>query len=56
LKIHVSVLVIDEDASRATLLEQALIDQGYQVLARIDSTDQLAEHVEQLKPDILNIA
>ncbi len=55
MKIHVSVLVIDEDASRATLLEQALIDQGYQVLARIDSTDQLAEHVEQLKPDMIII-
>lgn len=50
-----SVLVIDEDRGRAALLEQALRDQGYAVLARLDNTDHLAQRVDELKPDMIII-
>lgn len=50
-----SVLVIDEDRGRAALLEQALRDQGYAVLARLDNTDHLAHRVDELKPDMIII-
>ncbi len=50
-----TVLVIDEDRGRAALLEQALRDKGYSVLARLDTTDLLAERVAELKPDMIII-
>lgn len=50
-----SVLVIDEDRGRAALLEQALRDQGYAVLARLDNTDHLAQRVDELKSDMIII-
>ncbi len=51
----IKVLVIDEDRGRAALLEQSLRDQGYEVLARLDNTDLLAERVEELHPDMIII-
>jgi len=53
LKKRLTVLVIDEDRGRAALVEQALRDQGYDVLARLDTTDHLADRVEELKPDMI---
>jgi response regulator NasT len=53
LKKRLSVLVIDEDRGRAALVEQALRDQGYDVLARLDTTDHLADRVDELKPDMI---
>lgn len=47
--------MIDEDRGRAALLEQALRDQGYAVLARLDNTDHLAHRVDELKPDMIII-
>lgn len=52
---RLTVLVIDEDKERAALLEQALRDQGYEVLVRLNSTDHMADKVEVLKPDIIII-
>lgn len=53
MKKRLSVLVIDEDRGRAALVEQALRDQGYDVLARLDTTDHLADRVDELKPDMI---
>ena len=49
------VLVIDKDAARSALLEQALNDQGYEVVCRLDDTEGLINRVEQIKPDIIII-
>lgn len=55
MKNRLTVLVIDEDQDRASLLEQALRDQDYQVLGRLESTDLMADKVDELKPDIIII-
>lgn len=55
MKNRLTVLVIDEDKGRAMLLEQALRDQGYKVLGRLESTDFMADNVNELKPDIIII-
>lgn len=49
------VLVIDNDAARSALLEQALRDQGYNVICRLENTAGLINKVEQIKPDIIII-
>ncbi len=49
------VLVIDNDAARSALLEQALRDQGYDVICRLENTAGLINKVEQIKPDIIII-
>jgi response regulator NasT len=49
------ILVIDPDPGRAALLEQALGDCGYAVVARIGSADNLPERVAALDPDVIII-
>lgn len=49
------VLVIDNDSARSALLEQALTDQGYNVVGRLKDTEGLINRVEQIKPDIIII-
>ena len=52
---QVRVLVIDKDAARSAILEQALQDQGYSVVCRLDDTEGLINKVEKIKPDIIII-
>ncbi len=47
------VLLIDENRGRAALLEQALSDAGYQVIARVITSDNLAHQVRQHQPDVI---
>lgn len=47
------VLLIDENRGRAALLEQALNDAGYAVIARIDTGEDLAAQVRQHQPDVI---
>ncbi|MEH6580117.1 MAG: ANTAR domain-containing protein [Amphritea sp.] len=47
------VLVIDNDTARSTLLEEALKNQGYDVVCRLNDTEGLISKVEQVKPDII---
>lgn len=49
------VLLVDEDSGRAALLEQALCDAGYQVIARAATNDNLALRVRQHQPDVIII-
>jgi response regulator NasT len=49
------VLVIDKDTARSALLEQALKDQGYEVVCRLHDTEGLISRVEQIRPDIIII-
>ena len=49
------VLLVDEDRARAALLEQALSDAGYAVIARIDTSEDLPGEVRRHQPDVIII-
>jgi two-component system, response regulator / RNA-binding antiterminator len=50
-----SVMLVDDQPARAALLEQALCDHHYKVIARLSSADGLAEQVARLEPDVIII-
>jgi len=47
------VLLIDENRGRLALLEQALSDAGYLVIAKINTGEDLAAQVRQHAPDVI---
>ncbi len=47
------VLLVDENRGRAALLEQALSDAGYIVIARVITSDNLAHQVRLHEPDVI---
>lgn len=47
------VLLVDENRGRSALLEQALSDAGYQVIARVITSDNLAHQVRLHQPDVI---
>lgn len=49
------ILLIDDQAGRAAILEQALLDAGHDVIARLHSTLDLAQQVQRLQPDVVII-
>jgi len=49
------VMLVDDQPARAALLEQALRDHQFSVIARLSSAAGLAEQVEKLQPDIIII-
>lgn len=49
------VLLVDEDRARAALLEQALTDAGYSVIARINNSEELPGEVQHHQPDVIII-
>ena len=49
------VMVIDESAGRAALLQRALTDAGYEIIARVEHGMNLLERVEEVKPDVIII-
>ena len=48
-------MLVDQNPGRAAILEQALSDQGYTVVARITDGRDLQERVEQARPDVIII-
>lgn len=50
-----SVMLVDDQPARAALLEQALLDHRYTVIARLSSAEGLAEQVARLEPDVIII-
>jgi response regulator NasT len=52
---QLSVLIVDEDPGRSTILEQALRDGGFNVLAKLSNGEQLATQVEKHQPDVIII-
>ena len=50
-----SVMLVDDQPARAALLEQALRDHQYTVIARLSSAEGLAEQVARLSPDVIII-
>lgn len=49
------VLLCDEDRGRAALLEQALADAGYSVIARLMDAENLSAEVAHHQPDVIII-
>jgi two-component system, response regulator / RNA-binding antiterminator len=47
------VMLIDSDAGRAAVMEQALKDQGHEVLMRVATDADILDHVGRLEPDII---
>lgn len=47
------VLLVDENRGRSALLEQALSDAGYLVIARVITSDNLAHQVRLHQPDVI---
>ncbi len=50
-----TVMLVDDQPARAALLEQALRDHSYTVIARLTSAAGLAEQVARLEPDVIII-
>lgn len=50
---YLSVMLVDNDPVRSAIVEQYLIENGYQVVQRLDSTTDLATQIEQIKPDVI---
>ena len=44
---------MDENRGRSALLEQALSDAGYQVIAKVITSDNLAHQVQLHQPDVI---
>ena len=49
------VMLVDEDPSRTAVLERALQDNGYDVVARIGTKEDLLDRVSTIQPDVIII-
>ncbi|MEJ2061047.1 MAG: ANTAR domain-containing protein [Gammaproteobacteria bacterium] len=49
------VMLVDKSAGRSAILEQALADQGYEVVARLGENQDLLASVRRHEPDIILI-
>ena len=49
------VMLVDASPGRTAILERALSDAGYDVVARVASDEQLNEQVAELQPDVIII-
>lgn len=50
---QLQVSIVDDDSSRAIILEKALEDAGYKVIAVLRSSDNLLMHIEKESPDVI---
>ena len=49
------VMLVDEDPGRSAVLERALQDNGYDVVARIGTDENVLERVRTIQPDVIII-
>lgn len=47
------VLLIDASSSRSSVLKRALIEYGYELVAKLNDTKDLLDQVEQFQPDVI---
>jgi response regulator NasT len=47
------VSIVDDDSGRSIILDKALDDAGYQVIAVLSSKDNLLKHIEKEQPDVI---
>ena len=52
---QLSVLVIDENHIRASIIEAGLREAGYQAVSVINELDGVAQHIERSQPDVIVI-
>jgi len=48
-----NVTIVDDDSGRSIILERALKDAGYEVVAILSSHDNLLMHIEKIQPDVI---
>lgn len=53
--VPISVLVIDENQIRASIIEAGLYDAGYQKVSIINELNGIARHIERIQPDVIVI-
>lgn len=53
--VPISVLVIDENQIRASIIEAGLHDAGYQKVFIINELNSIARHIERIQPDVIVI-
>ncbi len=53
MKTGLNVIIVDDDHGRSVILERALIDAGYQVVAKLNSRDNLLKQIEINQPDVI---
>ena len=46
-------MLIDQNRGRVAILEQALIDNGYEVVARSSVEDNLIQRISETRPDVI---
>jgi response regulator NasT len=51
--IKLRVMLVDEDAERAALVEQALLGAGYEVVAKLAGQHDLLRSVRDVQPDVV---
>ncbi|TBR41819.1 ANTAR domain-containing protein [Marinomonas agarivorans] len=52
---ELTVMLVDNEAARAAIVEQAMRDNGYRVIRRLETTKHLTQEVAQSQPDIVII-
>ncbi|MBW9276118.1 MAG: ANTAR domain-containing protein [Candidatus Thiodiazotropha sp. (ex. Lucinisca nassula)] len=52
---NLKILLVDENRGRSAILERALVDNGQQVIAILDSGENLSAQVAALQPDVIII-
>ncbi|HYC65194.1 MAG TPA: ANTAR domain-containing protein [Reyranellaceae bacterium] len=51
-----SILLVDDDAERAEIVEAGLGAAGHRLLARLDATDALTARMRELDPDVVVVS
>jgi len=46
-------MLVDQNRGRVAILEQALVDNGYEVVARVSMEDDLLRRISEVKPDFI---
>ncbi|MDN3649653.1 ANTAR domain-containing protein [Reinekea marina] len=52
---ELTVMLVDNEPARAAIVEQAMLDNGYRVIRRLESTHHLTQAVNESQPDIVII-
>ena len=50
---NLRVMLIDQNRGRVAILEQALLDNGYEVVARSSVEENLLQRISEVKPDVI---
>lgn len=52
---ELTVMLVDDEPARAAIVEQAMLDNGYKVIRRLESAQHLTRAVNESQPDIVII-